>query len=426
MNYETASIVDDTVLIFWKDSAYHTLRSRVVVLDVITGEYIHKIEKPISFSKIFLVDKNVFGTSGTDIYKIDIKSEEITLSAKIPKKGPLMYPLILENKIIIPTMPGGCFSTEFDILWNLEDTIPAAPDLYPNILAGDESMIALLVTENGFPHLIVIDPSTGTVKWVSEKLPAALWMAVGNDVIYCGGKKIWAFKKDGEILWEVTPEERIACNMVVGPEAIYAADIASNLYKVDFHGNVIWKKEWEVSPIYLETHLIGAGDTLYCIGNYGPNPVDVTSSYITAFNMGNGSIVWENDFGSYHIKAPPAVVNGILVFGTVSGAVIAVASDPELFMKQGDLFLSDGYTDKAINSYKKAADIYEQKGNLSQYEEIQQKIEELESPPESSPPETTPPETTSQPSTPFSFFVLIFTGTLSGIFIVYFLVKRKE
>ena len=90
------------------------------------------------------------------------------------------------------------------------------------------------------------------------------------------------------------------------------------------------------------------------------------------------------------------------MIGNTDGELIALASDPDLFMEQGDAFLSKGLRNQAISSYKKAAELYEKKGDTSRSQDVQERIHELEDEPESSLP-MTPPE----PSAPIPFFAVI-------------------
>ena len=161
--------------------------------------------------------------------------------------------------------------------------------------------------------------------------------------------------------------------------------------------------------------------------------------------MEDGSELWNMELNPpTYIRGFPAVTEGIFVFGTTGGEVLALASDPDLFMRQGNAFLLKDHTEKAINSYKKAAELYEQKGDLPRSEEIQKRIDELE-PPSASPQETTPP--TTSPSAPFSTqpetspestlpptqepsplipLSVVLIGVVIGIFVAYYIINRKK
>jgi outer membrane protein assembly factor BamB len=427
-SFDTPFILEDNVLILWKDSRHHALKEKVLLIDLLTGDILQEFNQsgPIIFSIAFPVNDQIIGTCGGNIYEVDLAKTEVTQVAKTPEKGPHMYPIILKDKIIISTMPVVCLSTSnFDTIWTLEDAA-VAPDFRPLSLAGNEHISAFLMTENGVPQLLVVEP-TGMLKWVSDPLPAALWLTLGENSIYCGGRNLWAFDYSGKEIWHYTPEERIVSNIVLGPKDAFFADCAHNLYRVDSQGNLVWRTGYEGSSSFLETHLVGAGDSLYCIGNLGDNPADITKSYVAAYSMEDGSQMWNLEFGSsHHIKAPPAVAGGILVVGKNNGEMIALASDPDLFLEQGDAFLSNGLKDQAIDSYEKAAQLYEKEGDLDKSQELQEKISELEDQREPTIEPSVPPESPPVISNFFIVGIAVLAITLFGIFIVYYFVKHKK
>ncbi|MBU7023945.1 MAG: PQQ-like beta-propeller repeat protein, partial [Theionarchaea archaeon] len=134
-------------------------------------------------------------------------------------------------------------------------------------------MTLFIMRKDGM-RLLAVDTQTGTLTWETSPLHGARWLSLKENTVYCGGKNLWAFNRDGTQRWVFFPEEHIISNLVLGSDAVYFVDEEDNLYKVDFNGNLVWKTKCEASLEYYETHLIGAGDILYCIGNYG-------DSYIT-------------------------------------------------------------------------------------------------------------------------------------------------
>ena len=94
-----------------------------------------------------------------------------------------------------------------------------------------------------------------------------------------------------------------------------------------------------------------------------------------------------------------------------------INADPDLLVNQAEAFLSKGLKDQAINAYKRAADLYEEQGNVSQSQKIKEKIYELENPPETISP-------TLFSDLRFILPLLALAGIL-GIFIVYYLIKRR-
>jgi outer membrane protein assembly factor BamB len=397
-------IVGDNVLTLLKNDLSHLSETRVLVFDVLTGAIVKEgtpiIPEEHHIFEVFPVDNKILGTSFRGIYEINFSSES-TLLAKIPEKSsnnkgnqsshsslsntgkvfyytPQMYPIYLQNTLIFPIDPAVCISTtDFNIIWNLEETVPG---VHPYMVVGDTKIVIFLV-KDGIPRLVAVDPSTGVPTWMSDPLPFGNWLSLGEDTVYCGGENIWAFSKDGNLLWEFNPEEEIICNLVLGPSAVYAADAGHNLYKIGVQGSLIWKTEWEGSP-YHESHLVGAGNILYCIENLGDGVHgEPAGSQITAYSMENGNVLWKHYFGDKSwVKGPPAVSDGIIVVARASGRIVALASNPELFIKQGETFLSDGYIEKAINSYKKAAEIYEQKGIYPNMKKSNRKLKNLNLP----------------------------------------------
>jgi outer membrane protein assembly factor BamB len=406
-DFETSPfIMNGKVIVLWKNSQYHTLTAKVMILDVLTGEILHEMDS-LLFSEVFPVGDRIIGRSGIRFYEIDIAAGTNTLLTEIPRRGYSFdqYPVILKNKIVIPTFPSLCLTFDFDIRWDMGDT-EIDPHLRLYNVAGDEDILGFILAEEGITQLYVVDTSTGILQWMSGPLPSSLWLTIGNDTLYCGGEKLWAFGQNGSERWSFSPEKRIMSNLVLGLDGIFFADEANNLYKIDFDGNLIWKTGWEVSPWYYKTHLIGAGTILYCIGNYG-NPDFPSKSSITAFSMEDGIELWNLEFEHLnYVKAFPAIAEGILILGTIGGNVIALASDPDVFVRQGDAFLSKGITDEAITSFTKAAELFEKEGNAFESQKIRERIHELDSSseflPESSPPEHVPPgsEPSEPPSTP--------------------------
>jgi hypothetical protein len=423
-------IMGDNVLILCKDDMYHTSRTTIVILDLLTGNVLQKFVPLIPNEhytfEIFPLENQIIGTSFTGIYDIDLDSEKGALLTEIPHKfygTPNLYPVVLEDILIFPTDPPVCLSkSDFDTAWNAGDILPY-PDSHPYNLAGDETIVVFIMEKGGITRLLAVEPSTGMVEWMSDPLPLSLWLALGEDTIYCGGRNLWTLDNRGSELWHFEPDQRIASNIVLGPDAVYIADYSHSLYKIGLDGTLMWKTEWDLSPWYYETHLIGAGNTLYCIGTSG-GPDLVTGSYVTAFNMEDGSKMWNLEFeSSSYIRAAPAIADGILVIGRVGGIIMALASDPHLFVRQGDAFLSEGLKDEAISSYEKAAQLYEERGDLTESREIQERILELENSDKTKLPElTTSPTATPEPilqSIPiFILIAIVCAGALGGISIV--------
>ncbi|MGD2251087.1 MAG: PQQ-binding-like beta-propeller repeat protein [Candidatus Methanofastidiosia archaeon] len=448
-------IIDGKVVGLKKDNIYHLSETQLIILNLLTGDKtsIAKLES-IVYS-IISVEGNIIGIQKEKICQIDLISGSTTFLTNIPTKYFFVnpaFPLILKDSIIIPTTPAVCISkTDFGELWDLNN-VSSLKDFVSVNLAGDESGIYFILEKEGELYIAAVDPQKGMLKWKSEFIPAALQIAVTKDGVFCGGMNLWKFSHEGNQLWEFSTEERIVSNMVIGPDAVYCADAGSNLYKVDFEENLLWKTYCEVSSWYFETHLVGGGDILYSVTNSG----DLTSqkAVITAFNMKTGKKLWNLELGgSHYVKAPPVLVDGILIVGTVGGDIIAVASDPDIFVKQGDTFVEMGSDEKAAESYKKALELCEKKGLTEKYQEILEHVEQRgftqfgtpeppvqtqspapseTAPPESSPPDTSPPGTESSQSPPpgpessrMLEYLIVVIGIIGGILAIYTWQKRK-
>ena len=94
-----------------------------------------------------------------------------------------------------------------------------------------------------------------------------------------------------------------------------------------------------------------------------------------------------------------------------------INADPDLLVDQAETFSSKGLKDQAINAYKRAADLYEEQGNISQSQRIKEKIYELENPPETIPP-------TLLSDLRFILPLLALAGVF-GTLIVYYFTKRR-
>ena len=452
--FDTAPfIINDNVLILWKESTYHALEKKVLLLDVLTGEVLQEFgQRRFLFSEVFPMDNKIVGIDGNRLYEIDLISKEITLLTEIPERSfftstksystfpkyPFLrnevgtififnfnnYPVILKDRLIIPTIPTACLSKfDFQTLWTLGGAT-SDPHVYADTLAGDETIVVFLAN-NDLLHLVAVDPSTGMVLWMSDPLGVVYWLALGRSDLYVGGKQLWAFDRNGSKRWEFIPDEIIVSNIVVA-DAVYAADAANNLYKIDFEGNLVWKTDYEGSPLF-QVHLAGAGDILYCIGNLPDSVMEAAESHVSAYNMEDGSKLWNIHFEDGNgILEAPALANNILVMGTMGGQVIALASDPGLFLEQGNAFLSKGLKGQAIDSYEKAAQLYEKEGDLDKSQEMQEKISELEDQREPTIEPSVPPESPPVISNFFIVGIVVLAITLFCIFIVYYFVKHKK
>ena len=113
----------------------------------------------------------------------------------------------------------------------------------------------------------------------------------------------------------------------------------------------------------------------------------------------------------------PLTTDVVYVYVCINKAQTKINAGSNLLVDQAETFLSKGLKDQAINAYKRAADLYEEQGNVFQSQTIQEKIYDTENPPE-----TTPPILFSDLH--LSLLLLALAGAF-GILIVYYLIKRK-
>lgn len=448
----TPFIVGDKVIVcsqfysFFPPPLEPALPSNVTVIDLLTGTLLQKIVPEVGLVGVYPVGDTVLINSGSRLYQLDLASEEVSLVSEIPKRCvcyPECYPLVLPDKIILPTTPVVCLSRDdYSPLWNLETSLGS---LYPekarvwNIAVSMDRMYVVINEEN-HRRVLAVDVETGELIWMRDDLLA--WpIAADGSVIYAAGVNLYALNAEtGAIIWTFETES-VRSNIAVGPAAVYLTDIQNYLCAVDKNtGDLKWKTPWE-ETFHGITYIVQAGDTIICSNILN----------MSVFSAEDGTELWNvhfrdsPDFDS--VRPCPAVTEGILVVakkemqyensivGIKPEILMALASDPELFVKQGNAFLSEDLKDQAISSYEKAAELYEREGNTSQSQEMRERIQELENQPESPPPESTtpstPPESTSQPSTPepsapIPFSLVILIVALIGIPTAYYLVKYMK
>jgi hypothetical protein len=224
-----------------------------------------------------------------------------------------------------------------------------------------------------------------------------------------------------------------------------------------YTGKLKWKSPWQESD-WID-YIIIAQDTIICSNILN----------LSAFSAENGKEIWKLHFFDYPIlsaeKPCPAIAEGILVFSKKEiqkedtytivkpEKLVALASDPDVFVKQGDTFLSMNMKEEAINSYRKAQELYKKKGNETQSQKMEDKILELENLQETAPPETTSPESENPPASPpltppetekppvstpetppesitpsestFTSILVFSSLVLLGVFIAYYFIRRK-
>lgn len=378
-------------------------QQNIAVIDLLTGTLVQRIIPEEDFLNVYPVKESlILGETYDKLYEIDISSGKTTCVSDIPMKAfcdPRCYPIILSDMIVFPTTPVVCISmSDYRLLWNLETSLGS---LYPENgkilnIAASQDRIYIIIDEEKERRIWAVDSTTGTFVWVSDPLTVSE-IASDKFALFAGGDKVYALNAEtGKVLW--TFESTLNSNIMVGGEAVYFSD-NERLYSVDRKtGELKWESQWNGIPLWI-TYIVGSGDMVIC-----SNVFDLSS-----FSQKNGTQLWNvhfrnnTDMGTI-TKPCPAVVQDILITRKDGkDEMMALASDPELFVRQGEAFLSRGLENEAITSFKKALTLYERKGNISKLQEIQKRISEVETSSLSPQPPTIPsPSPAASPSPPQS------------------------
>lgn len=448
---DTPFIVGDKVIVFSRFYSFFPPPlespppSNVTVIDLLTGTLLQKVIPDTGLTGVHPVGDTILIRSKGNLHKIDLSSGKTSFVSEIPGKHfcyPGCYALILPDKIVLPTTPLVCLSRDdYSILWNLETSLGS---LYSEkaeiweIAASKNQVYVILEGENG-RKVLAVNLETGNLIWMSELM---VWrIATDDSYVFVAGDNLYALSAEtGEPLW-MLELDYTSSNIAIGPTAVYLTDIKNYVYAVDRKtGELMWKSPWEETRFGI-TYIVGVGDTIICSNLLN----------LTAFSAEDGTELWNvhfRDYADFDSERPcPAVAEDILVFVKKElqqgdshvkikpEQLIALASDPDLFVKQGDAFLSENQKDRAINSYKKAAELYEWKEDLTTSQEIHNRIHELENLSESAPPpipaETTPaatPPATSSPApeSPDFLIPLVLVGVLIGVLVAYHFVTYKK
>ena len=418
--------------------------TNITVIDLLTGILLQKIVPDVVPTIAYPVGDAVLFSSGARLYELDFSSEEMSLVSKIPEKCSLYrvfqdcYPLVFQDKMVLPSKSVVCLSrSDYSTLWNLETSLDSLHCENAEVLniAASMDQVYIVLEEKG-KKVLAVNSETGELIWMNDLEVSNI--AADGSVVYAAGDNLYALDAHtGELLWTFE-SDYARSNIAVGPTAVYITDYQNYLYAVGKEtGKIKWKSHWEEADWI--TYIIVARDTVICSNILN----------LTVFSAEDGTELWNMHFRDFSGPSPrkpcPAIAEGILVVPRkgcqMKGdsfvverpeILLALASDPDVFVKQGDAFLSKSLKDQAVNSYEKAAELYERKGDLNKFQEIQEKIHELENQQETVPP-TVLPETTLAPpsplppesSTPIHISALVFASMI-GIFIAYYFVKQRK
>ena len=408
--------------------------SNITVVDLMTGNLLQKIVPDVDCAGVQSVGNTVLVYSVEELYELDLSSGRTSYVSKIPGEWSCVsdcYPLVLADRIVYPTNPMVCLSrNDYSILWDLRSALGS---FYPQnakiwTIAASMNQIYIIFEEDNERKVMAVNAETGELIWVSDSL--FVWrVAVDGSTVFVGGDNLYALDAEtGEQLWMFELDFAMS-NIVAGPTGVYLTDNQSYLYAVDKNtGELRWNNPWEEPP-HWPTYIVGIGDTIIC-----SNAMEMT-----CFFTEDGSRLWNVHFqdtsdislGNFC----PAVADRVIVIakrllhkeGDISVLepyrLVAFASDPDLFVKQGDAFLSKDMKDGAVNSYKNAAELYKRKGDMSRSQEIRELIRELEEPSETTlaPLSPLPPES----SPPIHISALVFAGMI-GIFVAYYFIKQRK
>lgn len=395
-------------------------KPNVAVIDLMTGTLLQQVFGKGDLAEYFptyvypVREDVLLGEVRDVLYEIDLVSEECSPISEIPSGYHCLYgcyPVVLPDRIVLPTTPVVCLSKkDYSVLWDLKSSLGA---LYPvnseilNIAASDNRLYVIIEVKNN-RRIWAVDVTTGEFIWMSNRVAASRIAADGSHV-FAGGDIVYALDSEtGKTLWkfEIDPAQSrtlagIRSNIVVGSDAVYFTD-QNYVYAVDKNtGEVTWKNPWEEIR-FRRTYIVGAEDTIMC-----SSILD-----LTAFSAEEGTKLWNIHFPDCLDAARenpcPAVADDIVMvvkrrsyrknnihyWGPCT--LIAYASNPDVLVRQGDTFFLEGLTEKAINSYKKAARLYGNRGDLSRSYEVLNRIYELENPSETT--ETVPPESPVTPA----------------------------
>ena len=385
-------IIGDTLLILRKDSCAHHRESSLLKMNLFTGEVEGRVDSSTQglFFDFFSDGVHEYLKGHKEIWRVDFDKQTLEFVASVSNLRCRFrcHPIILEDKIVYPTAPLFCFSRpDFTVLWNTDSVLPDHTNTKIMNAAVNNSYVFVITEQQATKEFYALHLDTGEIAW-SCKTPTNMFsIAVDGSTLFIGGDTLRALDTDtGDLLWEVTPQENIYANLIVGPDHIFAADHGRKIYAIDkTTGKVIWKTEKE--PDIGWTFLAGGGTFLYCASGLGER------SKISCFSTQDGTKVWEYIFDQ-EIHTHPALSQGVLVVALLRGDIYAFATEP---------------------------------GDNSQLSKTPPPTTSSELPPDTLPPSTEPSQTQPpgpEPSHLLEYLIMV-AGIIIGILILYMWQKIK-
>jgi len=383
---EIITISDGQAIVLYRKENLPYPETGIALIDVLTGIVREEsLAGVTSLESVYPVQDILMGmTHGGWIYRIDPVSGEVKWDIKNPDTAypdpEYMYPVILPDKIIFPTHPVICRAVnDFNILWDLESTQDShIPYTGTTSIAASRKRVHIVLKTGNTSQLLTVKSDSGQLLWSKE---LNLQNIVTNGPLLFGYQDtIYAWDAEtGDLKWTYELES-INSNMLAGPDYVCVAD-DSHIFSLDTHSGVLlWKAQRGESSINrkglpIPSHIVGTNNSVIWSDIFD----------VTCFSPRDGSQLWnihlQDSVDSRWQNPCPAIIEGILIVNGKehSDALLAITSDPQLFAQQGDAFLSRELPDKAVESYKKASELYERMGNHEKAQEMGEKISQLES-----------------------------------------------
>ena len=410
-------VVGDTLVVLKKNSVSHFRQSSLVRMNLYTGRITGQIDSEdwdpyVRFfsdgTDVYLLGSSPQSEYTYEIWRVNFEEKELVSMASIRKNWGDYHNrvLILNDTIVYPIIPLVCFSkSDFNVVWTADEFLSGHERAEVLFAAADESYIYIIVEYEDTEKIYALDIESGELIWLRDLPGTVQVLAVENSTLFVGGDHISAVDVDtGRTLWRFTPEGKVFCNLVIGPDYVFAADSASQIYAIDkAEGRLVWQIELEGYAGW--TFLVGGGQFLYCArGRW-------EWSMTACFHTEDGTKVWEYEFPS-EIYTQPALAKGILIIPLRRGEIYAFAT----YIVREDKGTTPSESPQPTTS--------------------PDPVPATQTPEPTMPPESIPisPEPTALPESPpprQSSWILtsagvISAGILAGILIAYYLFKRKK